>query len=335
MGEQSEKEAYRIRYEAFGPPEEVLRGERMPVEPPGQGEVLVRMLARPVNPSDLLPVRGVYAHRTRLPGIPGYEGVGIVEETGPGVPRSLLGRRVLPLRGEGTWQELVRSEARWAVPVPDWMEDETAAQLYINPLTAWLVCTEVLALRPGDPLVVNAGGSALGRLLAQLAPVLGYRLFAAVRSSRDEVTLLALGASRASSAKGAELLAEVREWTEGEGAAAAIDSVGGDSGAELAACVRPGGTVLALGLLSGQPVDWASVAQSTGVRPALFHLRHWNARVTPAAWHGAFEQLALLLESGRLALPPVGWRYPLREFREALRAEQARAGRDGKVLLTR
>src|SRR5699024_12403449 len=104
--------------------------------------MLVRMIARPVNPSDLIPIRGAYAHRIALPHIPGYEGVGVVEKVGSAVSQSLVGQRGLPLRGEGTWQEYVQSPVKYAVPVPDSIDDFTAAQMYINPLTAWIICTE-------------------------------------------------------------------------------------------------------------------------------------------------------------------------------------------------
>ncbi|GAA3323979.1 hypothetical protein GCM10020331_050020 [Ectobacillus funiculus] len=48
--------------------------------------------------------------------------------------------------------------------IPDYLEDDTAAQLYINPITAWVICTEVLALKSGETLIVNACGSAIGRI---------------------------------------------------------------------------------------------------------------------------------------------------------------------------
>lgn len=72
-----------IKFYEFGSPIEVLRVESKSVQPPKDKEVLVRMLARPINPSDLIPIRGTYSHRISLPCIPGYEGVGIVEDVGP------------------------------------------------------------------------------------------------------------------------------------------------------------------------------------------------------------------------------------------------------------
>jgi NADPH:quinone reductase-like Zn-dependent oxidoreductase len=79
-----------IRFYEFGSPKDVLKIEYKAIEPPKENEVLVRMLARPINPSDLIPIRGSFAHRISLPNIPGYEGVGIVEEVGPLVSKILL-----------------------------------------------------------------------------------------------------------------------------------------------------------------------------------------------------------------------------------------------------
>lgn len=82
-----------VRFYRFGDPAEVLKVEQNQCRPPESGQVLVRMIATPINPSDLIPIRGAYRHRISLPGIPGYEGVGVVEEIGEGVSPSLLGKR--------------------------------------------------------------------------------------------------------------------------------------------------------------------------------------------------------------------------------------------------
>lgn len=94
-----------IKFYEFGDPEQVLQVENIEVKAPGIGEVLVRMKTRSINPSDLIPIRGAYSNRISLPSIPGYEGVGVIEEVGPSVSKWFLGKRVLPLRGEGTWHQ--------------------------------------------------------------------------------------------------------------------------------------------------------------------------------------------------------------------------------------
>lgn len=321
-----------ITYDEFGPPQDVLKVAALRKESPKKGEVLVRMIASPINPSDVIPITGAYSHRIKLPDIPGYEGVGIVEEVGQAVSKEWLGKRVLPLRGEGTWQEVVTAPADWVVPVPEEIDNDTAAQLYINPVTAWIICTEVLRLGPEDVLLVNACGSAIGRLFAQLAKVIGFRLIAVTRDDRHTQELLALGASTVIRTSERRLHPTVLELTKGRGAHAAIDSIGGEAGTELAFCVRPNGHFLTLGLLSGKQVDWAKINRETQTRVKLFHLRHWNQQVSAQVWHETFHQLISLIANGswRLMRPSASFR--LQDVREAVQAA-ASGGKRGKIFL--
>ncbi|WP_378127863.1 zinc-dependent alcohol dehydrogenase family protein [Cohnella boryungensis] len=325
----------RIHYERFGEPREVLQVADADLEPPGPGEVLVRMSACPINPSDILPIRGAYSHRTALPAVPGFEGVGTVVDTGPGVSGQLIGRRVLPLRGQGTWQQYVKSPAQWLVPVPSSIGDEAAAQLYINPVTAWLVCAEALKLREGDVFLVNACGSSLGRIFAQLAGILHYRLIAVTGDADNAQELLRLGASHVLHSDDIPTMRNyVMELTKGEGAAAAVDSIGGPPGNGLASCLKRQGILLSLGLLSGISLDWGALKQSFDIRLQLFHLRHWNQDVTEPQWHAAFNRILSWVAEGRLAVRAPAARCRLTEIREAVEAAESPDRRSGKVILT-
>src|SRR5699024_5154832 len=214
------------------------------------------MLARPINPSDLIPIRGSYAHRINLPNIPGYEGVGVVVAVGEGVSNALIGKRVLPLRGEGTWQQYVTTSVDWVVVVPNTIDNITAAQMYINPLTALVICTEVLQLKQDDVLVVNACDSSIGRIIAQLSNIIGFHLLAVVRDEHHTTDLLNLGAGAVIDTSKDSLQEAVANYTNGRGANAAIDSIGGVQGTALAQCVQPNGDFLTIGLLSGEQINW-------------------------------------------------------------------------------
>lgn len=324
-----------IQFHEFGDPQKVLQVIRKRIEPPASGELLVQMLHRPINPSDLLPIRGAYAHRIPLPSIPGYEGVGVVVEVGSSVSTQWIGRRVLPLRGEGTWQELVKTSAELAVPVPDFLEDYIAAQLYINPLTAWILSTEVLALQPDDVLLVNAGGSAIGRIFAQLARILGFKLVALTRNDRYTEELLQLGATHVINTAEMPVHSIVMDMTHGKGAKAAIDSIGGQEGSELASMVQPAGSVVTIGLLSGQPVNWAEVVRNTGVHVKLFHLRHWNEQASVQKWQDTFQVLMELVREQRLAFRTPSAYFDLNQVREAVQVAESSGRNSGKVFLSR
>ncbi|MFF2459121.1 zinc-dependent alcohol dehydrogenase family protein [Peribacillus simplex] len=322
-------EAKCVKFYEFGNPQKVLKVENKCIQKPFEGEVLVRMTTRPINPSDLLPIRGAYSHRIPLPSIPGYEGGGIVEEVGPSVSNELIGKRVLPLRGEGTWQEYVKTSADLAIVIPDSIEDYIAAQLYINPITAWLICTEVLALKPDDVLLVNACGSAIGRILAQLSKILGFKLIAVTRNNKYTEELLKLGASYVIDTSRSSLHDEVMEWTNGRGAKAAIDSVGGNDGSELAFCVRPNGILLTIGLLSGQSVNWAEISQRTKVEVKMFHLRHWNQQASVQTWHEMFNLLMGFINDKRLKFMMPASYYSLQDVQKAIQV----ASNGGKIFL--
>src|SRR5258707_228300 len=101
-----------IVFERFGEPAEVLHVGELPRREPGRNEVRVRMLASPINPSDLLVVRGQYGRLPTLPATPGFEGAGVLEAVGGGLLARLRGlapgRRVAVLNGAGgNWQQSV------------------------------------------------------------------------------------------------------------------------------------------------------------------------------------------------------------------------------------
>ncbi|WP_397539008.1 zinc-dependent alcohol dehydrogenase family protein [Rummeliibacillus pycnus] len=323
-----------IKFYEFGSPKDVLKVESKSIELPKDNEVLVRMLARPINPSDLIPIRGSYSHRISLPNIPGYEGVGIVEDVGPLVSKHLIGKCVLPLRGEGTWQEFVKTSAEFAVPIPDSIDNFTAAQMYINPITAWVVCTEVLKLKPNDVLLVNACGSSIGRIFAQLSKVLGFRLIAVTRNNKYTEDLLRLGASYVIDTSKSRLNETVMELTNGIGADAAIDSVGGSDGNELAFCLHPNGNFLTIGLLSGIQVNWKDIVTNAKVNANMFHLRHWNKNVSADKWQETFNCLTKLINDKKLSLMTADFQYDLLNVKKAIDVIESSKITEGKVFLT-
>src|SRR5690606_26384456 len=127
-------------------------------------------------------------------------------------------------------------------------DDLTAAQLYINPLTALLVCTDVLRLGPGHTVAANACGSAFGRILTQLSRCFGFRLIAVTRSGSYTDQLLTLGASAVIDESREPAAEAIRSLTGGKGADAVIDAVGGPSGTSLGLALAPGGIYLSVGL---------------------------------------------------------------------------------------
>src|SRR5215210_996274 len=135
-----------VKFNEFGNPADVLRVEDVPQPEPGANQVLVKLRARSINPSDLLTVRGLYGALPKLPATPGLECMGEVAAVGDGVTNLRPGQRVIPLGVQGTWQEYILAASGQLIPVPDSVSDQTAAQFVVNPLTAWIMTVEELSL---------------------------------------------------------------------------------------------------------------------------------------------------------------------------------------------
>lgn len=322
-----------LQYEKFGDPLEKLALREVEMTPLQANEVLVKMIASPINPSDLIPIRGSYSHRITLPFIAGYEGIGVIVDAGKNATASLIGKRVLPLRGEGTWQQFVKSPSEFVIQVPDSFSNNDASQLYINPLTAWIICSEYLALKLGDTLLMNAGGSAIARFFTQLSNILGFRVILVIRNEMHRNELYELGAWKVFNSSTANIHEAVMDATGGKGVDVSIDSVGGESGEWLAKCLKNNGRYLSLGLLSGIQVNWEKIYKDFGIRPDLFSLRRWNQHASTSKWHQKFTEIIDLILNENIKLPKISRKYRFKDFKNALHHTQI-PGNKGKVLLT-
>src|SRR5215469_1034285 len=155
-----------------GKPESITVAQ-IPVPRPGPGEVLVKVFASPINPSDLMFIQGLYGFKKSLPAVPGFEGSGTVVGAGPGMlPRFLKGKRVAcaaadPKISGGMWAEYVVTSAKICIPLQKNVDLEQAAAMLVNPFTAWALMD--IARRDGHRAVVQtAAASALGRMIVRL-----------------------------------------------------------------------------------------------------------------------------------------------------------------------
>src|SRR5215467_12478060 len=171
----------------------------LPVPRPGPGEVLVRVAASPVNPSDLMFITGNYGFKKSLPATPGFEGSGTVVETGGGImARFMKGRRVAcaaadPKSSGGMWAEYIVTAANFCVPLRKDVDLEHGATMLVNPLTAWALVDE--ARRGGHRAAVQtAAASALGRMVIRLGQKFGLPVVNVVRRAEQVELLRAMGA---------------------------------------------------------------------------------------------------------------------------------------------
>src|SRR6478736_3744858 len=124
-------------YETHGNPADVLQFETRLWPMPAADEAVVKMSAAPINPADLNQIEGKYPVRWELPATPGFEGAGVVVESGADVNGLTSGALVILPHNIGTWRDAVAVKAGDLVAVPGGIDPVQAAMLKINPLTAW------------------------------------------------------------------------------------------------------------------------------------------------------------------------------------------------------
>ena len=318
-----------LRITRFGNPLEVLSLEERPDPEPGPGEVLVRVEAAPIHPSDLLTVQGLYGALPRLPATGGGEGVGLVQRAGPGVSLPEGARVLLPL-GCGSWSTHVLVRAEAVVPVAGGAADQLSMAC-INPPTAALLLREFVALKPGEWVVQNAANSAVGLALATLARRAGLRTVNVVRREGLE-PLLTLAGGDVVLVDGDDLTRRIRQATGGAAVRLSIDAVGGTATGRLLEATASGGTLVCYGIMSGKPgVLSAAPMVFRDVRVRGFWLVRSLQERTPQQRADLMQEMAALVADGTLRAP-IDASYRLDQWREAV-GRALQGGRDGKVLL--
>ena len=155
---------------------------------PGPGDVLIKITAAPINPSDIARIENVYGETDMKNFIPGIEGSGTVIAAGKGLlPRLWLGKRVACSSGystSGTWAEYMVTPAVMCFPLSSKVSDEQGSMTLVNPLTA-LAFFEIVSRDRHKAIINNAAASALGRMLELLGKKNNVPVINIVRSKKQ------------------------------------------------------------------------------------------------------------------------------------------------------
>jgi NADPH:quinone reductase-like Zn-dependent oxidoreductase len=325
-------------FRSHGVPAEVLELANLPDPgPPAPGQVLIRVLVRPIHPGDLAGVRGAAGARVGRPSrpiTPGVTGVGIVVATGAPGQGPPVGTRVAFFPVAGAWGEFVLAPAEFVVEVPDDVSDATAALMLVNPLTLCMLMRAVDdALRDGQRTVAQtAAGSSIGTLVNAAAHRHGLRLINLVRDPTGAQRLRdRFPETPVVTTMDQDWPDQVRAAADGE-VPVVLDAVGGTLTSDLVALLADGGTLISYGQLG---------TGSTALEALPLTQRELTLRgVSVARWpllppEQRAEDLAFATQLARTRpeLLAVAAAYDLLDLAAAL-DHVARPGKDGTVLLT-
>ncbi|MER7983000.1 medium chain dehydrogenase/reductase family protein [Streptomyces sp. NPDC095817] len=246
----------------------------------GSGEVVIRMEATGVSFAEQQMRRGRYYDQPPFPFVPGYDLVGTVLSTGPGVDPALAGTRVAALLKVGGWATHVRVEAADVVPVPDGIGAAEAETVVVNGITAWQMLHRKAHVRAGQTILVHGANGGVGSVLVQLAHAAGVKVIGTA-SARHHDALRKQGVTPVDY-RTDDVPARVREIAPA-GVDAVFDHVGGRSAVDSWHLLAPGGTLVSYGS--------ASTRDDTGSKqwPVLKLLgRVWLWNALPNGRHAYF-----------------------------------------------
>ena len=317
-------------YETHGNPADVLQVETRAWPTPAADEAVVKMSAAPINPADLNQIEGKYPVRWELPATPGFEGAGVVVESGADVNGLTSGALVILPHNIGTWRDAVAVKAEDLIVVPGGIDPVQAAMLKINPLTAWRLLHDYVDLQKGDWLIQNAANSAAGRDVIHIAHELGYKTVNVVRRAELVDELRGEGGDVVL-VDGDNLRDEVKSATDGASIRLGLNSVGGDSALRLANCLAPAGTLVSFGAMSLQPLKIPTgLLIFKDLRFRGIWINKWYDTATPSERMKTFRPLFDMAKRGLLKTK-VEKTYPLSEVKAAV-AHSAQGKRNGKIV---
>ncbi|KAJ8340867.1 hypothetical protein SKAU_G00331580 [Synaphobranchus kaupii] len=300
-----------LLYRNHGDPAQVVQLESVELPVLDERSVLVKMLAAPINPSDINMVQGTYAILPDLPAVGGNEGVGVVMEVGSQVTNLRAGDWVIPRdAGLGTWRTAAVFSEEVLTPVANDIPLLSAATLGVNPCTAFRMLSDFETLKPGDTVIQNAANSGVGQAVIQIAAARGIHTINVVRDRPDLQKLTekmhAMGAGHVIKEETLRKPEMKELFKKVPRPKLALNGVGGKSATELLRHLQAGGTMVTYGGMSKQPVTVpVSALIFKDVKVRGFWVSQWKR--DHAHDRGALQdmlaQLCDLIREGKLTAP--------------------------------
>lgn len=313
---------------------DALRVEKRPVPKPGPNQVLVKVAASPINPSDLSFMQGRYGFKKKLPIVAGFEGSGTVVAVGSGlIGKYLNGKRVACINqsdGDGVWAEYMVTSATLALPLAKSVSLERGAMSAVNPLTA-MAFLDIAQAGGHKAIVQTAAASALGQMVNRIFEGAGIKVINIVRRDAQVDFLKKTGAKLVLNSTDVDFAKALKEACKEYQAQLAFDAVAGPLTGEVLSSMPKHSKMTVYGGLSfemseADPGDLIFKGKSV----EGFWLSAWLAKKNPLQslllWQRAQKLITTDLKS------EVRSRYALADVKTAVKEYQNEMT-GGKILL--
>lgn len=320
-----------ILVHAHGGPEQ-LQLASVDTPKPGAGEVLLKQTHIGVNFIDVYFRTGLYPPPA-LPFTPGMEAAGEVIAVGAGVDTLSPGQRVAYATPPvGAYASERAMPADRLVPLPDHIDNAAAAAMMLRGMTAHMLLHRVIAIQPGDSILVHAAAGGVGLILCQWAAAIGATVIGTVGNAEKAALAKAHGCTHTLLYDQQDVASEVRELTQGQGVRAVYDSVGAATLASSLDSLSKRGLLVSFGQSSGPPpaIEVGVLARKGSLfltRPTLFDYIDTRESLLAAA-----EALFAGVQRGDIHIH-AGAQYPLSEAAAAHAALESRQTTGSTILI--
>ncbi|MFF0227907.1 NAD(P)H-quinone oxidoreductase [Streptomyces sp. NPDC004629] len=315
-----------------GGPEALVWHEVPDPAPPGEGEVLVEVVAGAVNRADILQRQGFYNPPPGASPYPGLECSGRIAALGPGVSGWAVGDEVCALLAGGGYAQRVVVPAGQLLPVPEGIDLRQAAALPEVVCTVWSNVFMIAHLRPGETLLVHGGSSGIGTMAIQLAKAAGAKVAVTAGSKEKLERCAELGADILINYREQDFVAEIDQATGGAGADVILDNMGAKYLDRNVRALAVNGRLAVIGLQGGAKGELnlgALLTKRAAISATSLRARPLAEKAAVVA--AVREHVWPLFAAGRVR-PVVDRELPMPEAAEAHRVVEA-SGHIGKVLL--
>jgi NADPH:quinone reductase-like Zn-dependent oxidoreductase len=326
-----------ITYTSAGEPAGVLEVTEIPAPPPpGPGQIQVDVRAFPIHPGDLLGVR-VGPPTPGQQTVAGLEATGVVVAIGPGVENPTVGTRVTVFPNPGSWAQLINVAVELAVPVPDSVSDDVAAQMVCNPLTALLLYRAALqhfSVGVDGIVINNAANSSVGRLFTTSAEHHHIATISVVRSAGRAHELAGRHPNvPVVSTDSPDWMQQTHTIADGRPIPVALDPVGGTIAANLLSVLSPGGTLITYGAMAQEAIPLHAAALLSGeIGIRGLSIGRWLSSVAPERRASDIAAVTAIATTQPENFDVAGT-YPLEQISAAVRHVNA-PGKTGTVIVT-
>uniref|UniRef100_A0A1B0FDC1 Enoyl-[acyl-carrier-protein] reductase, mitochondrial n=1 Tax=Glossina morsitans morsitans TaxID=37546 RepID=A0A1B0FDC1_GLOMM len=329
-----------LKFSNYGEPADVLELAQESLPPPEKNQVLVKILAAPINPADINTIQGKYPVKPKFPAIAGNECVGEIQEVGSCVKNLKKGQRVVPFAtGLGTWSTHAIYDEDQLLPISDKIGLAEAATLTVNPCTAYRMLKDFVEVLPGHCVIQNGANSAVGQAVHQLCKAWGINSVGVVRDRPDiqdlKNYLKKLGATEVLTQEEVRT-SKIFKENQLPKPMLALNCVGGKSATEISRHLDDKGVMVTYGGMAREPIAVATAALIfKDISFRGFWMTRWTKEnCTAPERFKMFDDLSKLIEQKQF-VAPVHEMVPLDKYKEATKAALDFKGFTGKKYILR